>query len=82
MARHQIEYTWHSGSESIADDCLALRKMTCPSRTHFLTEAEKQALVDSCLEMLRKPAHDVKAKFVLQEIIHCQAKFCWQMYFS
>ena len=82
MTRQQIEDTWYSGSESIADDCLALRKMTCPSGTQFLTEAEKQNLVDSCLEMLRKPAHDVKAKCALQEIIHCQAKFCWQMYFS
>ena len=65
MTRQQIEDAWHSGSESIADDCLALsNKMTWPSGTHFSTEVEKQNLVDSCPKMLRKPAHDVKAKFV------------------
>ena len=82
MTRQQIEDTWHSESESIADDCLALRKTTCPSGTHFLTEAEKQNFVGSCLEMLRKPAHDIKAKFVLQEVIRCQAKFSWRTYFA
>ena len=53
----QIQDTLQNGSaatKSIFHDYLSLGKVTCRWVPHFLTEAQKQDCVDSCLEMLEK----------------------------
>ena len=41
-------------TESIRQDCLGLRKITCRWVPRFLTETQKQDRVDYCLAMLKK----------------------------
>ena len=57
MTYQQIQNILKIGSEStesILHDYLGLRKMTCRWASQFLTEAQKQDRVDSCLKMLKK----------------------------
>ena len=57
LAYQQIQDTLQLGSavtESIPHDYLGLRKMTCRWMSQFLTDAEKQDRLHSCLAILKK----------------------------